>query len=70
MQNMVTGRLAGLEDNKVSIQLRSGETKVFRRKELSVSLEWVFQNMNQPVICLVQDGFVTDVKSLGQKVTA
>jgi len=69
MQNMVTGRLAGLEDNKVSIELRTGEIKVFHRKELNISLEWVYQNMGQPVICLLEDGCVTDLKSLGQKVT-
>jgi hypothetical protein len=68
MQNMISGRLAGLEETKISIQLRTGEIKVYPRKELNISLQWVFENMGQPVVCLLQDGVVTDLKPLGQRV--
>ena len=68
MQSIISGRLAGLEETKVSIQLRTGEIKVYPRKELDVSLQWVFENMGQPVVCLLKDGFVTEMKASGQKV--
>jgi len=68
MQNVISGRLAGLEETKISLQLSNGEIKVFPRKELSISLQWVFENMGQPVVCLLKDGAVTDLKPLGQKV--
>jgi hypothetical protein len=68
MQSIISGRLAGLEETKVSIQLHSGEIKVYPRKELSVSLQWVFDNMGQPVICMLLDGFVTDIKPAGQRI--
>ncbi len=69
MQSSISGRLAGLEETKVSVQLRTGEIKVYPRKELDISLQWVFENMGQPVICLLKDGVVTELKPLGQKVT-
>ncbi len=69
MQSIISGRLAGLEETKVSVQLRTGEIKVYPRKELDISLQWVFENMGQPVICLLKDGVVTELKPLGQKVT-
>jgi len=68
MQNIISGRLAGLEESKLSIQLRTGEIKVYPRKELNVSLQWVFENMGQPVICLLTDGIVTELKTMGQKI--
>jgi hypothetical protein len=68
MQSIISGRLAGLEENKVSIQLRTGEIKVYPRKELNVSLQWVFDNMGQPVVCMLQDGSVTDIKPGGQRI--
>jgi len=68
MQNIISGRLAGLEETKVSIQLRTGEIKIYPRKELNVSLQWVFENMGQPVVCSLQDGVVTELKSFNQKI--
>ena len=68
MQSIIAGRLAGLEETKVSIQLRTGEVKVYPRKELNVSLQWVFDNMGQPVVCMLQDGFITDIKPAGQRI--
>ena len=68
MQSIISGRLAGLEENKVSIQLRTGEIKIYPRKELNVSLQWVFDNMGQPVVCMLIDGFVTDIKPGGQRI--
>ncbi len=68
MQSIISGRLAGLEETKVSVQLRTGEIKIYPRKELDVSLQWVFENMGQPVICLLKDGIVTELKPLSQKV--
>lgn len=68
MQSIISGRLAGLEETKVSVQLRTGEIKIYPRRELDVSLQWVFENMGQPVICLLKDGVVTELKPLGQKV--
>jgi hypothetical protein len=65
MQSIISGRLAGLEETKVSIQLRTGEIKIYPRKDLSISLQWVFDNMGQPVVCMLQDGFVTDIKPGG-----
>ncbi len=62
MQSIISGRLAGLEETKVSIQLRTGEIKIYPRKELNISLQWVFDNMGQPVVCMLQDGSVTDIK--------
>jgi hypothetical protein len=68
MQSIISGRLAGLEETKVSIQLRTGEIKIYPRKELSISLQWVFDNMGQPVVCMLEDGFVTDIKPGGQRI--
>jgi hypothetical protein len=68
MQSIISGRLAGLEETKVSVQLRTGEIKIYPRRELDVSLQWVFENMGQPVICLLKDGVVTELKPLSQKV--
>jgi hypothetical protein len=68
MQSIISGRLAGLEENKVSIQLRTGEIKIYPRKDLTISLQWVFDNMGQPVVCMLQDGFVTDIKPGGQRI--
>jgi hypothetical protein len=68
MQSIISGRLAGLEENKVSIQLRTGEIKIYPRKELDLSLQWVFDNIGQPVVCMLQDGFVTDIKPGGQRI--
>ena len=68
MQSIISGRLAGLEETKVSIQLRTGEIKIYPRKDLSISLQWVFDNMGQLVVCMLQDGFVTDIKLAGQRI--
>ncbi len=68
MQSIISGRLSGLEETKVSIQLHTGEIKIYPRKELDVSLQWVFENMGQPVVCMLRDGFVTDIKPSGQRV--
>lgn len=68
MQSIISGRLAGLEENKVSIQIRTGEIKIYPRKELNISLQWVFDNMGQPVVCMLQDGYVTDIKLAGQRI--
>ena len=68
MQSIISGRLAGLEETKVSIQLRTGEIKIYPRKELNISLQWVFDNMGQPVVCMLQDGFITDIKPAGQRI--
>jgi hypothetical protein len=68
MQSIISGRLSGLEETKVSIQLHTGEIKVYPRKELDVSLQWVFDNMGQPVICMLLDGSVTDIKPAGQRI--
>jgi len=67
MDIFVSGRLAGLEDTKVSIQLRTGEIKTYPRKELEITLQWVFENMGHPVICQVRDGFVTKIQPLKGK---
>ena len=68
MQSIISGRLAGLEENNVSVQLRTGEIKIYPRKELDLSLQWVFENMGQPVVCMLQDGYVTDIKPAGQRI--
>jgi hypothetical protein len=68
MQSIISGRLSGLEESKVSIQLHTGEIKIYPRKELDVSLQWVFENMGQPVVCMLRDGFITDIKPSGQRV--
>jgi hypothetical protein len=67
MQSIISGRLAGLEETKVSIQLRTGEIKIYPRKELNISLQWVFDNMGLPVVCMLQDGSVTDIKPAAQR---
>ena len=64
MDTFVSGRLAGIEDTKVSVQLRTGEIKTYPRKELEITLQWVFENMGQPVICQVRDGFVRKIEPL------
>jgi hypothetical protein len=68
MQSIISGRLAGLEETKVSIQIHTGEIKIYPRKELNVSLQWVFDNIGHPVVCMLQDGFVTDIKSSAQRI--
>jgi len=64
-QTSITGQIVGLEETKVTIQLKSGELKVYPRKELNISLQWVFDNMWQPVVCILKDGVVTDIRSIG-----
>jgi len=63
MQNTVSGRLAGMAANKITIQLPSGENKVYPRGDLKKTLQWVFENMGKPLICLLKDGVVEEIKS-------
>ena len=63
-QQMVLGLLAGLEQNSISVQARTGEIKVYPRRELDVSLDWVFENTGKRIMCLLRDGVVTEVKTL------
>ncbi len=64
MQNIVVGNLMGLEETKVSIGTRAGEVKVYPRQELDISIDWVFDHMGKQVMCMVQDGIVTQLKAL------
>jgi len=66
MQSVVSGCLVGIEETAIRIRLRMGAVKVYPRKELDISLQWAIELMGQPVICLIQDGAVSYVKSLGQ----
>jgi hypothetical protein len=65
MQSVISGRLVGIEETAIRIRLRTGEVKVYPRKEFDISLQWAIENLGQPVICLLRDGVVGEVKSLG-----
>jgi hypothetical protein len=67
MQEVISGYLVGLDETVIRLRLRTGEVKVYERKELAISLQWVLQNMSQPVICLIEDGVVRKMKPLGQR---
>ncbi|MFC1926605.1 hypothetical protein ACFLWV_02515 [Chloroflexota bacterium] len=69
MEQIVLGRLAGLEENKINIQLGLGDIRALPRQELDVSLQWVLENMGQMVICSLTDGVVTKIKPVGLKQT-
>jgi len=66
MQSVVSGCLVAIEETAIWIRLRTGAVKVYPRKELDISLQWAIENLGQPVMCLMRDGVVGDVKSLGQ----
>lgn len=63
MQNIIVGNLAGLEETKIAID-QKGEMKVYPRQDLEISLDWVFEHMGKRVICTLQNGVVTEVRSL------
>lgn len=63
MQNVIVGNLAGLEESKICID-QKGEVKAYPRRDLEVSLDWVFDHMGKRVICTVENGVVTEVRSL------
>ncbi len=63
MNKLVTGRLLGIEETKLSLETGSGK-QVFPRKDLDVSVQWVFAHLERPVICQLQDGVVVKVESL------
>ena len=64
-QQIVFGQLAAVEEKSISLQLgRSGEVKIYPRRELDISLEWIFDNMGRRVMCMLRDGVVTEVKTL------
>jgi len=65
MQSVVSGRLVSIGETAIGIRLRTGEVKVYPRKELDISLQWAIENLGQPVMCLMRDGVVGDVKSMG-----
>ncbi|MFC1963738.1 hypothetical protein ACFLU2_02135 [Chloroflexota bacterium] len=69
MEQIVLGRLAGLEENKINIQLGLGDIRTLPRQELDVSLQWVLENIGQMVICSLTDGVVTQIKPVGLKQT-
>lgn len=63
MQNIIVGNLAGLEETKIAID-QKGEMKVYPRQDLEISLDWVFEHLGKRVICTLQNGVVTEVRSL------
>ncbi len=63
MQNIIVGNLAGLEETKIAID-QKGEMKVYPRQDLEISLDWVFDHMGKRVICTLENGVVTEVRSL------
>lgn len=63
MQNIIVGNLAGLEETKIAID-QKGEMKVYPRQDLEISLDWVFEHMGKRVICTLENGVVTEVRSL------
>ena len=67
MQEVISGYLVGLDEAVIRLRLRTGEVKVYPRKELDIPPQWVLQNMGQPVICLIEDGVVRKMKPLGQR---
>ena len=67
MQEVISGYLVGLDESVIRLRLRTGEVKVYPRKDVDISPQWVLQNMSQPVICLIEDGVVRKMKPLGQR---
>jgi len=67
MQEVISGHLVGLDESVIRLRLRNGEIKVYLRKDLHVSPQWVLKNMGQPLICLIEDGVVRKMKPLGQR---
>lgn len=63
MNKLVSGRLLGIEETKISLDTASGK-QVFPRRNLDVSVEWVFGHLERPVICQLQDGVVVKVEAL------
>lgn len=64
-QQIVSGLLSGLEETAISIAVRGGEVRVYPRRELDISLDWVSDNLGKRVLCMLQDGVVTQVKAFG-----
>ena len=67
MQEVISAYLVALNATTITVRLRRGEVKVYERKGLHISQEWVLKNMGQPVICLIEDGAVRKMKRLGQR---
>lgn len=72
MQNVISGRLCGIDENEMRIQLPNGLIQGYPYNGigdagLDIDIQWLFDNMGQSVVCLVKDKMITDVKPIGKR---
>ncbi|HUW04788.1 MAG TPA: hypothetical protein VMW01_00870 [Williamwhitmania sp.] len=73
MQNVISGRLVGIDENKVQIQMPNGMIATYPHNGLNdagakVDLQWLYDNMGQSVVCLVIDKVITEANPLGARI--
>ena len=64
-KDFISGKLASMDESRIGIRLASGDIKYHDYNGLEgIDLQWVFENMGQPVICELEDNRITDMTEL------
>ncbi|MBV6341467.1 hypothetical protein [Candidatus Magnetobacterium casense] len=72
VKDIVSGRLVAIDENQIKVQLPTGLIKSYTYEGLgdtglNVDIQWLYDNMGQRVICLVESGCMTEIKPLGAR---
>lgn len=72
MQNVISGKLVGINEDSIQIQMPNGMITSCPHNGLNdngtaVDLQWLYENMGQSIICLAIDGVVTEANPVGMR---
>jgi len=64
-KEIISGTLAAMNENTIGIRFANGDIKYHPYNGLEgIDLQWVFDNMGQPVICELEDNCIVDMTEL------
>ena len=64
-KGFISGKLAAMDESRIGIRFVTGDIKYHDYNGLEgIDLQWVFENMGQPVICELENNCITEMKEL------
>jgi hypothetical protein len=64
--NIISGRLVASNNDKLSVQLPTGEI-CEHKHNVDLTLQWLFDNMGQQVVCQIKDNCITNIQPIGER---
>ena len=64
-KGFISGKLASMNENEIGIRFANGDITYHPYNGLEgIGLQWIFENMGQPVICELEDNCIIDMSEL------